>query len=116
MWAAVELLYRDGVKAKPSWPPLVGEVRSEFVKGIHVLRLIPVGGNNGTAEKLASLWRPQLGLVSPSRVRFSGLEAEGEGSDRRWLAQSWSCEILSHDQAVRYFEPHMRVGDLSRRD
>ena len=109
MWAAVELLYRDGVKGKPSWPKLVGEIRSEVVKGVPTLRLIDLSQQGKPA--LLVLWKPELLSAGCSHINFAGLEQKGE--DRhRWFAQAWRCELLSHQSAMTYHEPRVIMGEL----
>ena len=110
MWIALELQYKDGVRTKGQWPPLVGELRSESVKGVHVLRLLDL--NQSKTGPLATLWKPELVGAGSSHLRISGMEVKGDGDRRRWFAQQWYCEVLTHQRAMTYFDKRMITGEL----
>jgi hypothetical protein len=110
VWIALELQYKDGVRTKGQWPPLVGELRSESVKGVHVLRLLDL--NQSKTGPLATLWKPELVGAGSSHLRISGMEVKGDGDRRRWFAQQWYCEVLTHQRAMTYFDKRMITGEL----
>src|SRR4051812_16625350 len=63
VFVRVELLYRDGFKTKPQWPPLVGQLQSGFSKQAPVVNLWPlewVANAPASHPPLATLWQPVL--------------------------------------------------------
>jgi hypothetical protein len=106
MYAAVQRLYRDGVKA--SQPYIVGQLESDMVRGVPILRLWDVDWVRNVHQwhrpPLAKLWRPVFGGMGYTHIVFAGLESQGAPPRRRWLAQRWSCEIIDPQRARRYFD------------
>jgi hypothetical protein len=78
MHAAVELLYREGLKNRPQWPPLVGQLFTHDFRGIPQLRLYPlewVANSPDSYTPLSTLWHPSLTRVSYNELLFRGFEA-----------------------------------------
>jgi hypothetical protein len=79
-----------------------------------VLYLRPLEWTDSTSplEPLAMLWHPVCVAVGYDNLCFRGLEAVPRERGRRWAAQKWACEVLSHQQARARLEPDKRYGEL----
>lgn len=109
------MLYREGVKIKPAFPPLVGQMISGREQDVPVLRLWPVDWVLNTTiapPPLAMLWHPVFGGVGHNDIVVRGLEAVRKGDMRRWTTQKWLCDLLDYQRARDYFKPDCRVGEL----
>jgi len=108
MYAAIELLYRDGVKVKPQWPPLVGQLASDRYKGAEVLYLWPMEWAEQAKEHykpVAALWQPVFVRLGHSDLVIRGLEGVHRGPVRRWHVQKWICQVLDSQRARDYLKP-----------
>lgn len=113
MWIALELLYDQGLPRKSSGIRVAGELRTSLHKGARVLTLLQLSYTNGRdIEPIAELWKPEVVGMGHSHMRLSGLEAKGQGRGRRWSAQVWDCEVLTHSQAMNYGKPRTIQGAL----
>lgn len=115
MHAAVRFSYRDGTKLATASAPLVGQVMSDVVHGVPVLRLWPVDwvqSGPWSGKELALLWQPQLCSVLFDSFVFRGLEATTH-HPRQWLAQKWLCEVLDPLRARNYERPDLRFGEVT---
>jgi hypothetical protein len=115
MYVAVEMLYREGVKIKPMFPPVVGQIISDSSAQVPVLRLWPVGWVHHASwptPPIAELWHPVLGGVMYESLVIRGLEAVRKGNTRRWTTQKWICEVLSAQRAKSYFDDPRIRGEL----
>jgi hypothetical protein len=106
MYAAVRRLYKDGARAQQ--PYLVGQLASDEVRGVPVLRLWDLAWVRNVNEwhrpPIAELWRPAFAGIGQDHIWLSGLEAQGLPPKRRWFAQRWACEIISYQRARTYFD------------
>jgi len=75
-------------------------------------RYFPIFSWSFFSSSALTLWKPELVGAGASHLRISGMEAKGEGDRRRWFAQQWYCEVLTHQRAVTYFEKRMITGEL----
>ena len=117
MFAAVELLYRNGERIKPQWPPLVGQLMSEHDRGKQRLNLWPVDWLGNVARQhwpdpLAVLWQPSGFGALQEQFIVTGLERVG----RRVFAQQWRCLPLTGAEAMTYLRDHdpsrFRFGEI----
>jgi hypothetical protein len=108
--ASVHLLYRDGVKA-PLREPLVGQIFSDWHKGVPILRLWPLNWTDSTSplQPLAVLWHPVCVAVTFDSFCFRGIEAVQQGRIRRWGSQKWLCDFLTPQLARARLEPDQQV-------
>ena len=106
VYAAVQLLYRDGVYVRRS-EPLIGQMFAERHKGVPLLRLWPLEWTDATSplQPLAELWQPALVTVQQSSICFRGLEAIRRGPGRRWAAQKWLCDVMDAQLARARRDP-----------
>lgn len=116
MFVAVRMLYREGIRTKPMWPPVVGQIISDTEHGVRLLRLWPVDWVHNatwpTTPPLAVLWHPVFGGIGYNDVVVRGLEAVVKGQTRRWTTQKWLCDVLDRQQARDYFKSNRLEGPL----
>jgi hypothetical protein len=115
MHAAVKLLYRDGVKIHPQWPPLLGQLQSGWHKTVPLLYLWPmewVASADAGHRPLAVLWHPELVRVGHSELVLRGYEGIARGHTRRWCTQKWVCEVLDVHRARDYLGADRRFGEI----
>jgi hypothetical protein len=115
VYAAVRLLYRDGVQTKPQ-APLVGQLNTSEHKRVPLLNLWPlpwVEHDNRDLVPLAVLWHPVLLVVRHGSMTLRGFEAvERGGGSRRWAAQKWLCDVMDLAQAQNFIRPDPQIGEL----
>jgi hypothetical protein len=108
VYAAVHLLYRDGVQIKPQNPPLVGQLITDRHKQVPRLTLWPLEWTEfgcQDLQPLAVLWHPALVVVRNDSMCLRGFEAIRKGAHRRWAAQKWLCEVMEVQRARDYLQP-----------
>jgi hypothetical protein len=113
--AAVQLLYRDGVRIAPRLPPLVGQLITGEHRRVPQLTLWPlewVECDCRDLEPLAVLWHPAIVVVRHGQMTLRGLEGVSNGSARRWAAQKWLCDVLDAQRARDYLKPRLLAGAL----
>ncbi len=115
MHAAVELLYRDGTKIVPQWPPLVGQIESGKIKTSEVLFLWPLHWSFSYvgATPLAVLWFPEHGYVQNRTLFYKGMHCTKKNGKRVWTAQNWRCEVIDAKSAATYLDPPKTMGAIT---
>ena len=114
VYAAIQLLYREGVQGKPA-PPLIGQVVSDRHRGVPLLYVWPLDWTANASyqgEPLAVLWNPTLCGIGYDNIVFRGLEAVPKGVTRRWVAQKWLCDVLDAARARARLGPDLRYGEV----
>lgn len=111
--AAVELLYQDGTKITPQWPPLIGQIESGKVKNAEVLFLWPLKWSFSYVglTPLAMLYKPEHGYVQNRTLFYIGMECKVRNGKRIWSAQNWRCELLDAKSAATYLDPPKTHGE-----
>jgi hypothetical protein len=88
-------------------PPVVGQLASGIENSKAVLRLWSLDWVRNVNEwhepPLLVLWLPCLLGINCGFLHLTGLETHGEPPRRRWVAQKWSCELLTASSARSFF-------------
>jgi hypothetical protein len=116
MFVSVQFVYREGIKARPKREPVVGQMHSDWHKGVRVLYLRPLDWVHNTTPQLpplATLWQPVFGGVRDCHITVRGLEAVEKGTVRRWTTQMWLCEVLDVAQARERLDPKPRFFEVA---